>query len=252
MLNLEDHSTGQLFDAMNVAERAAASIDTGDLHWVGTNVVDNSGDPIVRDGVDLSGHVEMYAPEMYQPGSSVSHYSLDLSNPDESMEPAYTGPNFNFDIDLTVPLMLDIGWDLGQCVPTEGAEVSCSNDIDDDCDTFIDSADPDCPIPCVPNQNPEFNCIDSIDNDCNGFIDGDDPNCQVVCSLSCTPNELPAEVSCSDGVDNDCDGFTDGDDSDCSGGNPICDLLPKGASCSDDSQCCSNKCRGPQNNKSCK
>jgi serine protease len=31
-----------------------------------------------------------------------------------------------------------------------------------------------------------------------------------------------------------------------------CNLLPKGASCSSNDQCCSNKCKGPSGNKTCK
>ena len=35
-------------------------------------------------------------------------------------------------------------------------------------------------------------------------------------------------------------------------GAPSCLLLPKGASCANDGQCCSGKCKGPNGNKSCK
>ncbi|HEX5760468.1 MAG TPA: hypothetical protein VF121_14880, partial [Thermoanaerobaculia bacterium] len=62
----------------------------------------------------------------------------------------------------------------------------------------------------------------------------------------CTPTESP-EVSCSDGIDNDCDGFVDGADTDCQ-----TSCLPVGSSCTSDSQCCSNKCRGPSGGKTCK
>lgn len=65
----------------------------------------------------------------------------------------------------------------------------------------------------------------------------------------------PSPETCTDGIDNDCDGATDCADSDCAtdpactGG---CTLLPPGASCTADSQCCSNKCKGPPTNKSCR
>lgn len=36
------------------------------------------------------------------------------------------------------------------------------------------------------------------------------------------------------------------------GGGGVCTLLPKGASCSDDSECCSSKCKGKPGNKTCK
>ncbi len=74
----------------------------------------------------------------------------------------------------------------------------------------------------------------------------------------------PTTASCTDGVDNDCDGVTDCDDTnggaeDCST-DPACDDpgcvnpggAPPGASCSSDGDCCSNKCKGPPSNKTCR
>ena len=65
------------------------------------------------------------------------------------------------------------------------------------------------------------------------------------------------ETTCDDGIDNDADGATDCADSDCSA-DPVCDTepppacFPKGASCSVDSDCCSNNCGGPPHNSTCK
>ena len=42
-LKLEDHSTGKLYPQMTNAERVAASLNSGNLHWVGANVVASSG-----------------------------------------------------------------------------------------------------------------------------------------------------------------------------------------------------------------
>src|SRR5262249_28191761 len=89
MLDLEDHSTGKRYSAMTDAERVTASTDTGDLHWVGQNVV-AKGIVLTAGRVQPSGHVEMFAPNPQQPGSSVSHFSTSLS-PNELMEPIYTG-----------------------------------------------------------------------------------------------------------------------------------------------------------------
>lgn len=96
MLNLQDHSTGKLYPEMTDAERVTASTNTGNLHWVGPNVIAENGGP-----------VEMYAPATQDPGSSVSHFSTSLS-PDELMEPSYTGANHN--VGLAEPLLEDIGW----------------------------------------------------------------------------------------------------------------------------------------------
>jgi len=107
MRNLEDHSTGKFYPEMTNAQRVNASKKTGDLHWVGPNVIAVSGSLI--DGVHLTGHVEIYAPNPREPGSSVSHFSTDLV-PDKIMEPFYTGANH--DIGLTLELLADLGWGL--------------------------------------------------------------------------------------------------------------------------------------------
>jgi hypothetical protein len=70
---------------------------------------------------------------------------------------------------------------------------------------------------------------------------------ESACITSCTVTENP-ETSCGDGIDNDCDGDTDLADSDCSGGT----LLPKGASCTRNSECLSNNCKGRTGRMTCK
>jgi hypothetical protein len=97
------------------------------------------------------------------------------------------------------------------------------------------------------------------DGTCEGEEDGF--NCAIDCGAppvcgdgTCDPGEdrcdcpedcgqpLPTEEGfCSDGVDNDCDGLTDCDDSDC-GLDPVCNCLPRGDVCTDDGECCSNRC----------
>jgi hypothetical protein len=108
MRNLEDHVTGMVFPAMTNAERFAASTNTGNLHWVGANVVAASGR--LSAGVDPTGHVQMFAPGNFQPGSSVSHFDTALL-PDEIMEPFYTGASH--DVGLALELIADLGWELG-------------------------------------------------------------------------------------------------------------------------------------------
>jgi hypothetical protein len=106
MVFLEDHRTGKLYPNMSNAERVAASTATGALHWVGPNVVAVSRQRLTA-GVDPNGHVEMFAPNPRQPGSSVSHFSTSLS-PNELMEPRYTVPLH--DVGLAKELLADIGW----------------------------------------------------------------------------------------------------------------------------------------------
>jgi hypothetical protein len=104
-LNLEDHSTGLLYPQMTDAERVAASQNTGNLHWVGPNVVAASGSLVA--GVHPSGHVQMYAPNPQQPGSSVSHFDTAVA-PIELMEPFYISANH--DVGITLELFADLGW----------------------------------------------------------------------------------------------------------------------------------------------
>jgi hypothetical protein len=63
------------------------------------------------------------------------------------------------------------------------------------------------------------------------------------CALDCASS---IEV-CNDGTDNDCDGDIDCLDLDCLG-DPACACAPAGDPCTDNSDCCSNKCAG----KTCK
>jgi len=111
MLNLENHSTGVLYPAMSDAQRVAASINTGNLHWVGANV--RAASTLLSAG-KTGDHVHMYAPNPNKPGSSVSHFDTSLT-PDELMEPIATATNIQ---DLTEALLRDIGWTLLPSGPT--------------------------------------------------------------------------------------------------------------------------------------
>jgi hypothetical protein len=107
MLNLERHGASPPdFPSMTDAQRAAASTDTGNLHWVGANVGAASG---VLTAGKVGTHVQMFAPNPSQEGSSVSHWDTTLA-PNQVMEPIYTGPLH--DPVLELPLFQDIGWTL--------------------------------------------------------------------------------------------------------------------------------------------
>ena len=105
-----------------------------------------------------------------------------------------------------------------------------------------------------------FNCGDECDTASNATVDGAlahyFPSVEPFLDpAGCTPS---TEV-CNDSLDNDCDTAVDCNDSDCTG-DPACGGgecvnpggLPVGSSCTADSQCCSNKCKGPPSGKTCR
>src|SRR5258705_5162791 len=108
---LEDHSNGKLYPQMTAAERVIASQKTGNLHWIGPNVIAASG--MLTAGAS-SGHVQMYAPNPQQTGASVSHFDTAVA-PNELMEPFYTGAMH--DVGLTLELLTDLGWTISLTHP---------------------------------------------------------------------------------------------------------------------------------------
>ena len=121
MVNLEDHSLGMTWPTMSNAQRLSSWVDTGDLHWVGTNVVARAGS-VLTSGLGTSNHVKMYAPFPAKEGSSVSHWDTTLS-PNEIMEPIHNSDAANL---LTTLALQDIGWNL---VPLTGSCVSSATTL---------------------------------------------------------------------------------------------------------------------------
>jgi hypothetical protein len=71
-----------------------------------------------------------------------------------------------------------------------------------------------------------------------GFCHFEEDPCS--CPADCgTPPAI--ETACTDDIDEDCDGLTDCDDPDCDA-DPACSCYPRGTLCSNDAQCCSNRC----------
>jgi len=63
---------------------------------------------------------------------------------------------------------------------------------------------------------------------------------------------VPVAEVCTDGLDNDCDGLTDCADPNCSGAPGCGSCSAAGATCTANSQCCSNKCSGRTGGKTCR
>jgi len=104
---LENQQTGKLYPEMTDAERAAANVATDNLVWTGEQTTAAAADELLRGKDAKTNQVQLYAPELPDPGSSVAHFSDELS-PSELMTPFYLGPNHN--VDLAAALLADIGW----------------------------------------------------------------------------------------------------------------------------------------------
>ena len=104
---LFDGTAGLTWFQMNNAERAPSAINTNNLFWDDANVRNASG--FLSAGRDApTGRVQMYAPNPYRGGSSVSHYS-NAAFPNLLMEPSINS-GLPLDLDLTRQQMRDIGW----------------------------------------------------------------------------------------------------------------------------------------------
>jgi hypothetical protein len=105
---LEHHGANPAnYPAMNNAQRLAASVAGPNLHWIGPQVVAVSGG--LSAGVGPGPHVQMFAPNPSQPGSSVSHFT-NIIQPDQLMEPALAPGAAIHSVGFAAPLLSDIGW----------------------------------------------------------------------------------------------------------------------------------------------
>jgi hypothetical protein len=104
-VNLKDADTGKSWSDMTASEIASSMTQSGSLVWAGDEV--NTLASTLSHGVN-NGQVQIYAPSVYESGSSVSHFDTALT-PNELMEPSYTG---GASYDHTRALFKDIGWDI--------------------------------------------------------------------------------------------------------------------------------------------
>ncbi len=102
-----DQTTSKYWNDMSDAERAASAINDDNVYWDGPNVKLSSGG--LTAGRDITnGRVQLFTPNPFQGGSSVSHFNTDAF-PSLLMEPSIT-LNLPLDLDLTKQQMRDIGW----------------------------------------------------------------------------------------------------------------------------------------------
>lgn len=107
LLNMYDRSTGKYWSQMTDAERATSALNTGNVLWDGANVKIASG--YLTAGRDAAtGRVQLFTPNPFQQGSSISHYDT-AASPNLLMEPVIN-TGLPIDLDLTRQEMRDIGW----------------------------------------------------------------------------------------------------------------------------------------------
>ena len=134
---LYDNSQSSLLPDLSRTQRAAAALNDGNLLWDGaqTNARLNG----LTQGVNGS-RVQMYAPAVYESGSSVSHFDTALT-PNEIMEPVYT--EFLDHAGLARFVLADIGWMLSNTPPVMTAISDQSMDEDSTLSLTLNASDAD-------------------------------------------------------------------------------------------------------------
>jgi hypothetical protein len=98
-----DEVTDEGWSAMTNAERLASQVRTGQLVWTGAQATAKV--PGFNAGIN-NGHLRLFAPNPFQPGSSVSHWDTALA-PNELQEPVLTATAEDY---VTYAQMQDVGW----------------------------------------------------------------------------------------------------------------------------------------------
>jgi hypothetical protein len=147
--HLFDSTLGLSWEDMTNSQRLTSSKNTDNLVWSGSNVNTAAAEIGLNDGVNNS-QVEMHAPNPYEDGSSVSHFSIDAS-PNEIMEPEYT--EFLIAPGLAQQVLQDIGWPIingpiiseppANTAPVLTAIGNQSSDEDNDMIISLSATDPD-------------------------------------------------------------------------------------------------------------
>ena len=104
--NMFDRTTNKRWNQMTNAERMASALNNRNVVWDGANIRIASG--FLTVGRDANGRVELFTPNPFQEGSSVSHFEQ-ISSPNLLMEPS-DNADTGIDLDLTRQQMRDIGW----------------------------------------------------------------------------------------------------------------------------------------------
>jgi hypothetical protein len=111
---LRDNTTGKLWPEMTDSERMASAINFRNLVWIGGQVT-AAVPTVLTNGFDGSNRARLYTPNPVEAGSSVSHWDTGLS-PNQLMEPNISSTlthSVSVPQDLTLALLVDLGWNAG-------------------------------------------------------------------------------------------------------------------------------------------
>lgn len=102
-----DQTTGKYWYQMSDAERQISALNTNNVYWDGPNV--KAASNFLTAGYDaVTGRVQLFTPNPYQSGSSISHFSA-AATQNLLMEPSIN-TGLPLTLDLTRQQMRDIGW----------------------------------------------------------------------------------------------------------------------------------------------
>lgn len=121
---IRDLTQNATWGEMTAPQRAASANNDGNVVFEGASTISN-GVSTLTSGVN-QGRVQLYAPTVVQPGSSISHWDTRLT-PNALMEPFDTGDtDFENGIGLSTCVLQDIGWTLtsGTNCPSDGSDAS--------------------------------------------------------------------------------------------------------------------------------
>ena len=168
----------------------------------------------------------VYGPEfrgiVFGAGSSITSISLatsslngwhGLDNIEIVTDPNFLPENCSDGIDNDLDSLIDCADP--DCAADVACPEDCSNGVDDDSDGLVDCDDAECDVDLACLEN----CANGIDDDANGLIDCEDPDCF---------GDLACLEDCANGVDDNANGLIDCADPDCSN-EPSC--LPPGDTC---------------------
>lgn len=102
-----DVDDNELWTNMTDMERLASTIDDPNVVWDGTNVTNNAG-MFTATGFN-SGRLRLFAPDPFDPGSSIAHFTDAAGPTDLLMEPVQGNGGFD-QVDVTPYLFQDLGY----------------------------------------------------------------------------------------------------------------------------------------------